>query len=113
LRLLKSCDFRSFQRITNKNNAIPSLLIDPLNMPEQRRQVSRRAKSKASNIAQLLTPGGMMPDNELDEAGDFGNSDSDDPAWTPQDDKVTINGYFIVFVFNLTPLIDSDWRRGR
>jgi hypothetical protein len=77
-------------------------------MPEQRRQVSRRAKSKASNIAQLLTPGGLMPDNDLD--GDFGNSDSDDPAWTPQDDKVTTKRFFLL-LFILTRLTYLDRRR--
>jgi hypothetical protein len=92
-----------------------SHIVDPLNVPETRRNTSRRAKSKASNIAQLLTQPniGGLHEGDMDEGADFGNSDSDDPAWTPQDDKVKLNDR-IYKNFNLIVVVvvkNPDWCR--
>lgn len=58
--------------------------IDAFNM--QRRESSyRRAKSRAADITHNLTRGDI---NEQEEPAEFAGDSDEDPAWTPQEDRV-------------------------
>lgn len=52
----------------------------------QRRESSyRRAKSRAADITQMIT---RTDANEAEEPAEFAGDSDEDPAWTPQDDKI-------------------------
>lgn len=59
--------------------------IDPLNVPQRRETSHRKAKGRSIlNALQKQTLGLDSHNDDLDEPPEFVDSESEDPAWTPQ-----------------------------
>ncbi|XP_055630654.1 homeobox protein 5-like isoform X3 [Toxorhynchites rutilus septentrionalis] len=64
-----------------------SEVADPLNVPQRRQTSNRKAKSKTTNIQQLIgrSPGSTAGLEQVEEPTDFATDSDSDPAWTPQE----------------------------